>query len=244
MLFALKFYRRTTVWKYYCNFEHSSCSAPNDPNKLSGHMPCPVFRSFRTWWNLSIANHPKSALEFPFTSLVKLIFSGFLQISRYTFSPPLKTHKTLTWTNCSSASRTIDVTSAERDPSTCALTSASGRSLQYNDRKKRTKKPKMKVFRNLRHATHSQYKLWWSPILTRESDLSNRCGIAHYGYISAWNMMNNYKQQHEREQQRTEQEWNMNDQRLQDRKGKSIDSYADYRLQFAVYNSRGTCNTS
>ena len=56
------------------------------------------------------------------------------------FFPPLKTHKTLTWTNCSSASRTIDVTSAERDPSTCALTSASGRSLQYNDRKKRTKK--------------------------------------------------------------------------------------------------------
>ena len=147
------------------------------------------------------------------------------------FFLPLKTHKTLTWTNCSSASRTIDVTSAERDPSTCALTSASGRSLQYNDRKKRTKKPKMKVFRNLRHATHSQYKLWWLPILTRESDLSNRCGIAHYGYISAWNMMNNYKQQHEREQQRTEQEWNMSDQRLQDRKGKSIGSYADYRLQ-------------
>ena len=84
------------------------------------------------------------------------------------FFPPLKTHKTLTWTNCSSASRTIDVTSAERDPSTCALTSASGRSLQYNDRKKRTKKTKMKVFRNLRHATHSQYKLWWLPILTRE----------------------------------------------------------------------------
>ena len=89
----------------------------------------------------------------------------------------------------------------------------------------------MKVFRNLPHATHSQYKLWWLPILTRESDLSNRCRIAHYGYISAWNMMNNYKQQHEREQQRTEQEWNMSDQRLQDRKGKSIDSYADYRLQ-------------
>lgn len=105
------------------------------------------------------------------------------------FFPPLKTHKTLTWTNCSSASRTIDVTSAERDPSTCALTSASGRSLQYNERKKRTKKPEMKVFRNLRHATHSQYKLWWLPILTRESDLSNRCGIAHYGYISARNMM-------------------------------------------------------
>ena len=37
-------------------------------------------------------------------------------------------------------------------------------------------------------------------------DLSNRCGIAHYGYISARNMMDNYKQQHEREQQRTEQE--------------------------------------
>ena len=124
---------------------------------------------------------------------MKLIFWGFLQISRYTFPPPpLKTDKTLTWTNCSSASRTIDVTSAERDPSTCALTSASGRSLQYNDRKKRTKKPKMKVLRNLPHATHSQYKLWWLPILTRESDLSNRCGIAHYGYISAWNMMNNY----------------------------------------------------
>ena len=123
------------------------------------------------------------------------------------------------------------MTSAERDPSTCALTSASGRSLQYNDRKKRTKKPKMKVFRNLRHATHSQYKLWWLPILTRESDLSNRCGIAHYGYISARNMMNNYKQQHEREQQRTEQEWNMSDQRSQDRNGKLIDSYAAYRLQ-------------
>ena len=160
------------------------------------------------------------------------------------FSPPLKTHKTLTWTNCSSASRTIDVTSAERDPSTCALTSASGRSLQYNDRKKRTKKTKVKVFRNLRHATYSQYKLWWLPILTRESDLSNRCWIAHYGYISARNMVDNYKQQHEREQQRTEQEWNMSDQRSQDRNGKLINSYADYRLQFAVYTSRGTCNTS
>ena len=57
-------------------------------------------------------------------------------------------------------------------------------------------------------------------------------------------MMNNYKQQHEREQQRTEQEWNMSDQRSQDRNGKLINSYADYRLQFAVYTSRGTCNTS
>ena len=88
----------------------------------------------------------------------------------------------------------------------------------------------MKGFRNLRHATHSQYKLWWLPILTRESDLSNRCGITHHGYISARNMMNNYKQQHEREQQRTEQEWNMSDQRSQDSHGKLIDSYADYRL--------------
>ena len=83
----------------------------------------------------------------------------------------------------------------------------------------------MKVFRNLRNATHRQYKLWWLPIVTRESDLSNRCGIAHYGYISARNMMNNYKQQ------RTEQEWNMSDQRLQDRNGKLTDSYADNRLQ-------------